>query len=318
VAYEDIYSRYNNLFNAQNNSLAQKRDSTIQQYQNQQKELENQYTDLANSLAAKETSTKGQYENLYKGLDQKNVEAKDKNYTDRNNVDVTVNQNRNRVQELMAKNGWLGGGANLQAQLSANNDRLTGFGNADTNLNQTLNTILQNRNTYQADEQNALNEIGNQRTSNDRERLTKLQNIIDAINSANSNYNADSQALRANLDAQSMAEIAQREEADRAYQRQVALASRSGSSGSSSSSNTTSGIRSITSGDIDGIVNSTTNTADKRAGLYALLKDLEGLKGEQATLLRNYTQKALERIRWDTEDTGVNNSSRRISGNAVY
>lgn len=87
---------------------------------------------------------------------------------------------------------------------------------------------------------------------------------------------------------------------------------------SSSSSSSSSGVRSITTGDIDSIVNSTIDTAKKREGLYSMLNDLKGMTSDQAVLLRTYAQKALERIRWDVEDTGVNNSSRRISGNAIY
>ena len=137
MAYEDIYSRYKNLYDAQNNALAQKKNSAIQGYTNQQNDMANQYADLANQLKTKADSTKSQYSNLYKGLDQQNVQAKDTNYTDRNQVDVGVNQNLNRVQELMAKNGWLGGGENLQAQLNSNSDRMSGFGSADKTMGNT-------------------------------------------------------------------------------------------------------------------------------------------------------------------------------------
>jgi len=238
MAYEDIYSRYKNLYDAQNNALAQKKNSAIQGYTNQQNDMTNQYADLANQLKTKADSTKAQYSNLYKGLDQQNVQAKDTNYTDRNQVDVGVNQNLNRVQELMAKNGWLGGGENLQAQLNSNSDRMSGFGSADKTMGNTLNTVLNNRNQYQADEQTATNDINNQSISNEREKATKLQAIMDAINSANVNYGADSQALKANLDAQAMGEVYNAEQTAKAqaFQASQNALSRSSSSGGGSSS----------------------------------------------------------------------------------
>jgi hypothetical protein len=240
MAYEDIYARYKNLYDAQNNSLAQKKDTTIQGLNNNKNDLTNQYTDIANGLKAKQDSTKNQYQNLYKGLDQQNVQAKDQNYTDRNNVDVGVNQNLNRVQELMAKNGWLGGGENLQAQLQSGSDRMNGFGNADKGMNDKFNTILNDRNNYQGQEQSAMNDINNQISSADREKATKLQAIMDAINSANTNYNSDSTALKANLDAQAQGEIYNAEQAAKAqaFQAQQSALSRSASASKASSAAT--------------------------------------------------------------------------------
>jgi hypothetical protein len=219
MPYEDVYARFKNLYEANLNPLAQKRDSTIQGLNNNKNDLTNQYADNINSLKTKQEGVKNQYANLYRGLDQQNVQAQDKNYSDRNQVDVGVNQNLNRVQEIMAKNGWLGGGENLQAQLNSNSDRMNGFGNADKTMGTTLNTVLQNRNQYQGDEVNANNEINNQISSSEREKTTKLQAIMDAINSANANFGADAQALKANTDAQAMAEIAQQEQA---YQKSYA------------------------------------------------------------------------------------------------
>ena len=160
------------------------------------------------------------YNNMYTGLDQQNVTTKSQNYTDRNTVDTTVNQNLNRVQEIMAKNGWSGGGENLQAQLNSNSDRMNGFGGADKSMNEALTTSQNNRNTYQANQtsdtnqlnsenQTLLNEIDNLTTTNTRDKNTKLQAILDAITSANVNYAADSSALKTNLDAQAQGEIQQ-------------------------------------------------------------------------------------------------------------
>lgn len=309
--YTDIYSRYKNLYDAQNNSLLQKKNTAVQGYQNQQTDVNNQYTDLANSLKNKisqakatygqqqgdvnskynslystydnqKADTTSKYKNLYSGLDQNNVDAKKTNYTDRNNVDVGVNQNLNRIQELMAKNGWLQGGANLQAQLNSNSDRMNGFGNADTTMGNTLQSVLNTRGQYQGAEQGAYNDIAsnvadskanqvldinkltdtyntnntdynNQMTSANREQTSKIQAIMDAINSANVNYGADSQALKSNLDAQAGEEVysaeqvakqqvyqAQQAAQERAFQAQQASLNRSASrsSGGSSSSAT--------------------------------------------------------------------------------
>jgi len=240
--YTDIYSRYKNLYDSQNNALLQKKNAQVTGYQNNQNDINNQYAGIAKGLSDKSTALKAnygnaqsnllsKYNNLYTGLDQQNAQAKTTNYTDRNNVDTGVNQNMARTQELMAKNGWSGGGENLQATLNSNSDRMNGFGKVDTTMGQTLQGVLNNRNTYKgnqttegntltADENNAQNDINTQSTANQVEQKTKIQQIMDAISQANTGYGADSNALRSGLDAQAGQEISGRQQQEIAYQRQ--------------------------------------------------------------------------------------------------
>ena len=63
-----LNSKYDNLYNAQANPINQKRDSQIQNYQNQI----NQTNDNYNSLVA---DTKNKYQGLYTGLDQQQTQA---------------------------------------------------------------------------------------------------------------------------------------------------------------------------------------------------------------------------------------------------
>lgn len=286
MAYENITNRYKALFNSQNQGLVQKKNAALAGYKNEQSAMNNQYTDMANSLKTRTATAKSQYgnaqknlltkyNNMYTGLDQQNVKTKDQNYTDRNTVDTTVNQNLNRVQEIMAKNGWSGGGENLQAQLNSNSDRMNGFGGADKSMNEALTTSQNNRNTYQAnqtsegnqltsEQQNIMNEIDNQTTSNTRERNTKLQAILDAITSANVNYAADSGALKSTLDAQAQGEIQQ---AQAQAQAQAQSAARASASRKSSGSSGTSGNRTESKAGILAAFNSISDAVDKKSFL---------------------------------------------------
>ena len=268
--YDNIYKRYNDLYASQNNALNQKKNSAIQGYQNQQNDMNNQYADISNSLKTKMAQNKSNYgqqqgdvnakykslfntyntqktdnaskfKNLYTGLDQQRGTAKETKYTDSNTVDTGVNQNLNRVQELMAKNGWSGGGENLAAQLSSNSDRSNGQGKVTQDYNKDMQGIANTQHGYQGQEQGINNEIAgnvadsqatqtsdlnkllnayndntntinNEMTSNASDQKTKIQAIMDSINSTNVNYGADSNALRSNLDAQAGAEVYQEEQ----------------------------------------------------------------------------------------------------------
>jgi len=166
-------SSYDNIVNNLNKSV----DITKQQYGNSQADLTNKYN------------------NLYTGLDQDTTKAQDTAYTGDNTVDTTVNENLNRVNNIMARNGWLGGGENLQAQLNSNSDRMNGRGRVGGELSGTLQTILNNRNTYKAnqtseankintDQQNALNTLNGQLSSALADKLSRINSIKAAAQQA--------------------------------------------------------------------------------------------------------------------------------------
>jgi hypothetical protein len=178
---------------------------------------------------------------------------------------------------------------------NATNKNIT---NLTTNYNQGIAGINTNRDS-------AVTQLANSLYNSDYQREWEKQQA----EQAQRNWEAQQAEQKRQFDAQQALQLQQL-----AAQRAAAASRSSGGSSSSSSS----GVRSITTGDIDSIVNSTINTADKRKGLNAMLSDLKGMTSDQAALLRNYVTNALGRIRYDTEDTGVNNSSRRIGGNAVY
>jgi len=267
MAYEDIYARYNKLYASQNNALLQKKNTAVTGYNNQTNDTNNQYATIANNLKNKLTQAKSNYtqqqgdvnskynnlystynnqqadnttkfKNLYTGLDNQRVVAKDTKYTDSNAVDTGINQNLNRVQEIMAKNGWSGGGENLQAQLNSNSDRSNGQGKVTQDFNKDMLGIATTQQGYQGQEAGINNDIATSRTnsqadqvsdlgsllsgyntnaadingqmsSSAAEQKTKIQAIMDAINAANSGYGADSSALRSQLDSEAGTEVAQ-------------------------------------------------------------------------------------------------------------
>ena len=284
MAYENITKRYDNLFKAQDNGLQQKRNSAINGF---------------NSTMA---NTKTKYANIYKGLDQQNATAKSENYSERNDIDTGVSQNLNRVSEIMARNGWgQGGGENLQAQLNSNSDRQNGFGGADKSMNDKYTNILNARNTNMGDAQNTYNDLNTQ------------------INSARTNYNADSTALRANLDAGAQQDIYQAMEAQKqrdfqaaesakaraAAAAQAAASRRSsygGGGGGGNGSNpqpttgTNSGVKLI-----DSIVNGTYkasggNLSEKGRQLQALIASYKNQNGINAEWLRGYAEDAVQTV----------------------
>lgn len=177
-------TKYKNLYDAQLNPLTQQKDSAIQ---------------TANTQIDQNNNT---YKNLYSGLDQQAQKAADTKYTQSNAVDTGVNQNLNRVQEIMAKNGWLGGGENLQAQLQSNSDRSNNQGKVTTDYNNTIQGVDNSRNQYQGEQAN------------------KLQTLQDAIANANNTYGSNVTALGQSIASQKADELSklQQAEADRQYQ----------------------------------------------------------------------------------------------------
>ena len=205
-----LNSKYDNLYNAQANPINQKRDSQIQNYQNQI----NQTNDNYNSLVA---DTKNKYQGLYTGLDQQQTQAGTDKYNQSNDVDTQVNQNLNRVMDIMAKNGWLGGGENLQAQLNSNSDRQNGFGkvlNAYNNIIQGINT---NRNQFRNEETSLYNKYNADKTTN-------INNLNGQIMSARNNAASDLAALRATLEAQKSDELSKLQQAWEQQQQAAAQA----------------------------------------------------------------------------------------------
>lgn len=163
-----LNTRYSALYNAQLNPLEQERDSAIQ------------------SANENINSVNNQYKNMYAALDKQKQQAGDTRYKGLNDADTTVNQNLNRVQEIMAKNGWLGGGENLQAQLDSNSDRANLHGSVEDKYS----TALEN--------------IDTQRDQDQSEQNLKLQALQDAIQAAKNNYAKNAAALEQSLYGQQL------------------------------------------------------------------------------------------------------------------
>lgn len=165
-----LNSTYSALYNAQLNPYAQERDSAIQ------------------SANQNINSVNNQYKNMYAALDRQTKQAGDTKYKGLNDADTTVNQNLNRIQDIMAKNGWLGGGENLQAQLDSNSDRSNRHGELEDKYSTTLENIDTQRNQDQS------------------EQNLKLQALYDAIQSAKDNYAKNAAALEQNLYAKQLSD----------------------------------------------------------------------------------------------------------------
>ena len=238
TGYNNQTKQTNNQYATIANNLKNKLTQAKSNYTTQQGDVNSKYNNLYSTYNNQQSANTTKFKNLYTGLDQERGVAKETKYTDSNAVDTGVNQNLNRVQEIMAKNGWSGGGENLQAQLNSNSDRSNGQGRVTQDFNKGMQGIANTQQNYKGQEAGINNEINTSRTnsqgdqvsdlstllngynsntndingdisSSAAEQKTKLQEIMNAINSANSGYSSDSTALRSQLDSEAGGEIAQ-------------------------------------------------------------------------------------------------------------
>lgn len=207
MAISEINSMYDNEYQRRLNALKKKREQDLLGFDSQRDTVSNEYQNLTNQVNKVRQDVQNRYKGLYGGLDNQYEQGKQKFYGDRNAVDVGVNQNLQRLKELMAAKGWTQGGANLQAQLNTSTDRMNGLGQVatnETNYNQNLND---QRNKFTAEEQSSYVNLDNQVGEAERkkaERLTEIKRQIDLINSQGL---SDEEALKAEIEASRMRDI---------------------------------------------------------------------------------------------------------------
>lgn len=207
MGLQDINSMYDNLLNSKLNQLKQKRAQAIQGYETQNGQVENDYNNVVKGLNDKVNKTKSLYQNLYSELDQENDNGKQKFYQQRNTVDVGVNQNLDRIRELMAKNGWTQGGENLQAQLSANTNRMNGLGEVASNEANFITNLSNQKNKYVTEEQSVYNDVNTQTEAANQNKIKKLADIAAAIKLIEENGTLEDDAARNEVESSRIRDV---------------------------------------------------------------------------------------------------------------
>lgn len=239
---------YDNEYNRRLNALKKKREQDLLTFESQKGSVGSEYDNLVNQVNKSRQDVTNRYQGLYKGLDNQFEQGKQKFYTDRNMVDVGVNQNLQRLRELMAAKGWTQGGANLQAQLNTSTDRMNGLGKVATNETGFNQNLDDQRNKFTREEQSSYLDLDNQINDAERKKTERLNEIKRQIDLINSQGLSDEEALKAEIEADRMRDIQaeQRRQEDIARQerirqeelsRQRSYSTSSGSKKSSSSKN---------------------------------------------------------------------------------
>ena len=235
---DDIAKMYDSLYKSKLGALENSRNEALLGLANREKSISNNYVTTESNLNKQREDTKNSYLDRYTQLDNEYQKGEKKYYNDRDNAALGNSRNTQAIRDYMARANLIQSGESVDALLRNNTDHINTQNSIYAQENEFKRDLGNTRSQYQRDEASTYAGFDNQLAAAMRDRDLNLAAILSEREQANKSYNSSLESIKSEVEYARIKELNDYNKMleERAYQQQLAAASRSYSGGSGSSS----------------------------------------------------------------------------------